>query len=475
MATDTPTLQQFVDRTPDLVDYFYNEVQSSPHTFVGERRSPGRSSPLPPAWSNWQEEQRAWREAAVLFDQSHHMPQLYIRGPGAFEMLKRLGVNSFANFVPGKAKQFVGCNPRGQMVGECVLYCHGGNDFELVSGMHFQNWVRFHAETGGYDVQWEQDLPTAENSGSRTRFRFGMDGPNAEAIFQEASEGGAPNIPFFNFARVRIAGCEVTALRHGMAGHKGVELSGRFEDGDKVRARVLDIGRKHGLKPGGAVAYFSACAEGGWMPYPTPAVYTGEDMRAYREWLPANSWEMRTQIGGSFRSRDIEDYYVTPWDMGYDRIIKFDHDFIGAEALQAMEKGPRRTAMSLVWNHEDVVRITQSLYGSELPYKHIAYPQASYCFQQNDAVRTGDGRLVGLSCFAGYSINEREMISLALIDRDHAEVGTELTLTWGEPDGGSRKLHVERHRQAPVRVKVGPRPYARAVQEMRAADLVRKA
>ena len=34
-----------------------------------------------PEFSNWRDEQRAWRETCVLFDQSHHMVNLFITGP----------------------------------------------------------------------------------------------------------------------------------------------------------------------------------------------------------------------------------------------------------------------------------------------------------------------------------------------------------------------------------------------------------
>ena len=35
-------------------------------------------------------------------------------------------------------------------------------------------------------------------------------------------------------------------------------------------------------------------------------------------------------------SDSIEDYYLTPWDLGYGAFVKFDHDFIGREALEKM-------------------------------------------------------------------------------------------------------------------------------------------
>ena len=38
---------------------------------------------VPTEFSNWRDEQLAWRERAVLFDQSHHMAEITIRGPDA--------------------------------------------------------------------------------------------------------------------------------------------------------------------------------------------------------------------------------------------------------------------------------------------------------------------------------------------------------------------------------------------------------
>ncbi|MCC6829391.1 MAG: hypothetical protein IT550_14305 [Novosphingobium sp.] len=298
------SLQGLLDSLPDIVEFLYNDTPG-PHS-----RGQSSLSPVPVEVSNWRTEQRAWRETAVLFDQSHHMPELFLKGPDAFALLNRIGINSLANLKPGVAKQFVGCNARGQVIGDCVLHDLGNDTYELISGMPLLNWVHFHAETGGYDVTVVRDHNTSDNpTGRRTNFRFGMDGPNAGAIFDAVVEGGAPEIKFFRTAKVRIAGVEVLALRHGMAGHKGVEMSGPYESGPAVRAAILAAGEKFGLQAGGSKAYFSSAFESGWIAYPLPAIYTGEDMRAFREWLPANGWEAKFQIAGSFRSSNIEDLY----------------------------------------------------------------------------------------------------------------------------------------------------------------------
>ena len=73
---------------------------------------------------------------------------------------------------------------------------------------------------------------------------------------------------------------------------------------------------------------------------------------------------------------------------------------------------------------------------------------------------TKNGKTVGISTWAGYSFNERSMLSLAILDQEHADVGTDVTVVWGEEGGGSSKPTVERHTQVEIRAKVGPVPYA---------------
>ena len=52
---------------------------------------------VPSEFSNWRDEQVAWRETSALFDQSHHMTDLYVEGPDVVRLLSDLGVNTFAN------------------------------------------------------------------------------------------------------------------------------------------------------------------------------------------------------------------------------------------------------------------------------------------------------------------------------------------------------------------------------------------
>ena len=461
------SLQDLIDSTPDLVDYLYNDSPGA--------HSRGRAdlTPVRQEFTNWRDEQRSWRESAVLFDQSHHMPELIVSGPDAKKLLEHVGVNSLANLEPGRAKQFIGVTERGQMIGDCILYALEGDTFELVSSMPLLNWVEYQILTGDWDVTYERDNNTSDNpSQTRKRFRYQLDGPNAGAIFDEIVEGGVPDIGPFRTATARISGVDVMVLRHSMSGHRGYEISGPYEQGESVvLPAILDAGGRHGLLQAGAKTYFSASFEGGWMAYPLPAVYTGEELRAYREWLPADSWEGKFQLAGSFRPDSIEEYYVTPYDMGYGKLVSFDHEFIGRAALEAIAQRPTLSKVTLVWNKEEILKVMGSLFeDEELPYKYIELPVADYGnLTHRDEVYTLSGELIGVATKVGYTINERKLMSLAMVDLDRVAIGDEVEIVWGERDGGSRKPRVERHRQVRVRATVAPAPKAAAPKLAKAA------
>jgi syringate O-demethylase len=95
--------------------------------------------------------------------------------------------------------------------------------------------------------------------------------------------------------------------------------------------------------------------------------------------------------------------------------------------------------------------------------KFMDWPAAVYAMHPFDAV-TVDGELVGLSTWIGYTANEGKMLTLAILDEEYAEPGTEVTLVWGEEDGGSRKPNVERHVQTELGAVVSPAPYVEAVR-----------
>ncbi|HEU4624750.1 MAG TPA: hypothetical protein VFS52_08325 [Steroidobacteraceae bacterium] len=440
------------------------------------RNSPTGPNPYPGVFSeytNWRDEQRAWQETAVLFNQSYHMTDMYVEGPDAVKLLNSLGVNSFKGFEVDKAKQYVPVNYDGYVIGDVILFYLAPNKFNLVGRPPVHNWVQYHAITNKYDVKLERDERTADSGGANRKvYRYQIQGPNAMKIMEKALGKTPPELKFFNMTTLKIGKREVRALRHGMAGQPGFELFGPWAEGEEVKQLLVDAGKDYGLRLVGARAYSSNTLESGWIPSPMAAVYSGDKMKPYREYLPANGFEGRASLGGSFYSNNIEDYYLTPYDLGYGPFVKFDHDFIGREALEQKAKGPHRKKVTLALNDEDVTRAIGTQFGTKGRgrAKFIDWPSAVYSMYPYDKVLARDGKLAGISTWVGYSSNERKMLTLAILDEAYAKPGTQVTFVWGEEGGGSKKPTVESHEQFEIRAIVSPVPYSEVAREHYAED-----
>lgn len=450
------SLEDVLQAAGNTVEMLRN-LQNGPNVYPG----------VPPEYSNWRDEQQAWQDSCVLFNQSYHMADLLVEGPDALKMLNYLSINSFKNFAPNKAKQFVPCTPEGFIIGDVILFYLAENTFNLVGRIPVLNWVRFHAATGDFDVKVTLDERSAARPDpfGRKAYRYQIQGPNAMKLMTKVLGKAPPELKFFQMADITIAGKTVGALRHGMAGQPGYEIYGPTADGEAVHAAFVEAGDEFGLRLVGGRAYSSNTLESGWIPSPLPAVYTGGAMmKAYREWLPADTYEANASIGGSMNSSNIEDYYFTPWDIGYGPFIKFDHDFIGREALEKMAEQPKRVKVTLALESKDILGAIGSQLEKGDRAKFIEFPSAVYSMHPFDRVEV-NGKVVGLSTWVGYSSNERTMLTLAILDAEYAKPGTEVTFIWGEENGGTTKPAVEKHAQSEIRAIVSPVPYAAVARE----------
>jgi vanillate/3-O-methylgallate O-demethylase len=423
-----------------------------------------------PEFTNWRDEQGAWRDHAVLFDQSHHMDELIVEGPDAEKFLAYVGINGFGNFDLNRAKHFVPVTPAGHVIGDMIIFRERTDKFILVGRAPTANWVRFQAAIGEWQVRLFHDprsnsRPDGERI-LRTHYRFQIQGPDAPAIFEKINGSPVPDIQFFHVNEINIGSKKVQALRHGMAGAPGLEIWGPYADKSYIQSTILQAARDIGvnLVQVGSRAYSTNTLESGWIPSPLPGIYTGDGMmQDYRNWLGADSYEAAGSIGGSYVSNDISDYYVNPFELGYGFYIGWKKDdFIGKSALQKMKDGPNRKKVTFEWNKEDVLKIIASGLEQGTPYKWIDFPQPNYASSTADMVMQGD-KMMGMSMFNGYSWNERCFLSLGVVDQS-VEVGDVLTMKWGEPEQ-TGKTSAEAHQQTEIRVRVSDTPYAKDARE----------
>jgi glycine cleavage system aminomethyltransferase T len=375
-----------------------------------------------PEYAGWRQEQDAWHSGVSISDLSHHMFDTFIEGPGATRLLGAVSANNYESFAIGQAKQFIPVTNDGNIVTDGILMRTGDETYTLSGIPAAQNWVRYHGEKGGYDVSFVTDPSSAfRHGGDPALFRYQVQGPLAAGLIERAFGGPIPPARFFHSVPVSLDGRAFRALRHNMAGQAGFEFIGPWADAEAVKDALMSAGESFGLIHVGALAYASASVESGWIPSPVPGIYTDPDLLGYRAYLPLFGIEGKRPLNGSFFSEDIEDYYCTPYELGYGRSIFFNHDFIGRAALEKAKENARRTKVTLAFDPEDVRQAVGDDAGFLLTYARHRVEAGSV--------------LAGLTYQTATIDPAGTILSLTLIDKQFAQPGTEVSVVWGEHPG----------------------------------------
>src|SRR6202007_840257 len=118
---------------------------------------------------------------------------------------------------------------------------------------------------------------------------FQVQGPQSLMVVEKAAGHALADIPSFRVGSLEIAGTRGRALNH-------LQSSG--------------AGREVGMREVGGRAYPSMAIESGWLPSPTPAIFSGEGMREYRDWLGPDAWGAAASPGGTLFSHPNEDHFL---------------------------------------------------------------------------------------------------------------------------------------------------------------------
>jgi vanillate/3-O-methylgallate O-demethylase len=390
-------------------------------------------------YTNWIEESMSWKETCYLGDWTGaaRRSNVLAKGPDALRLFTYTGPNSTANWEVGRAKHLAECNSQGKVISDGVLirvaedeFVYGGNP-----------WCMYLSKKLGFQVEWTKLDTTA----------FQISGPNALFVVEQACGESLRDVKFMHYKMVKIAGHDVLALRQGMAGEVGFELQGPYEHYQEIYDAIWAAGQDWGMKRLGGrsvmLNHLEACFPTKGEAY-LPAIYD-EDMSEYLQYLRDTTVQHgKRHIGGSFESDDIRDWYRSPVELGWGKAIKFDHDFIGREALEKEVANPKRTMVTLEWNDDDVADVLSSIIRDENPYDFMDMPRDFKQRMNADKVLKG-GKLVGVATSRGYSATFRKMLSLCVIDIELSTPGTEVSVIWGAPG----------HRQKEIRAVVAKAPY----------------
>lgn len=158
----------------------------------------------------------------------------------------------------------------------------------------------------------------------------------------------------------------------------------------------------------------------------------------------SDQWKGRPPplLSGSM-GQDIRLRYRNPVELGWAHTIRFDHEFIGRQALEKEVAQPRRAVVTLEWNTDDVVDVYASQYRlgehyTPMEANHSSQYKGRHQLYADQVLK--NGKLVGVSSGRMYSYSYRKMISMCSVDMEHSTLGTEVSVLWGE--AGTRQKEV---------------------------------
>ena len=384
-----------------------------------------------PEYTDWMDESMSWKETCMIGDWSF-LWERHFKGPDARKFLSDISATSFEKFDIGQAKHIIHCNQAGKVIQEGIVSRISEEDFVTFGqGSYYADYM---LRKGGYNATSQED----------DWFNYQVQGPNALYVMEKAAGESIRDIDFMRFRTIRIAGHDVIALRQGMTGEIGYELQGPAADGREVYDAILKAGQEFGIRRLGGrtvmINHLEAC-------YPTvgkdyiPAIHSG-DAKGYGDELrglvpPLFTWH--NKIAGSFEADDVSAWYRSPIELGWSKVVKFDHDFFGRKALEEEAAHPKRTIVTLVWNPDDILDVYASLFRQGKPYDYMELPIQPQWYMYADKVLK-NGKLVGVTTSRGYSYYFRQMISLCTIDVEHSKPGTEVGVGWGNPGKPQKEI-----------------------------------
>jgi glycine cleavage system aminomethyltransferase T len=391
-----------------------------------------RSMPSPWEFNGWKPESLSWKRGCYIHGGlSGRGGQVRYQGRDAAAFLESICINNFTRFRPGTAKHAVMCTPKGLIAAHGVLQRMADDDFRLFASGPWAPYM--HSKTG---LEVEQ---TVED-----RFLFQVAGPTSLQTLEAATGESLRDIGFLRFRDSQIGGKTVQVMRIGMAGTLAYELHGSSEDGPEIYDAVFQAGGPFGIERLGWQTYTVNHVEGGFPQANWTFLGAAHDDPDFLTHPDKLRW-MPPDVSGSVDPSDMRARYRTPHEVGWEKSIQLDHDFVGRDAIERELVNPKRTIVTLEWNTDDVMDVYASLFRDGAEYKTFELPTTPH-FRRMIAYADHtlcNGKLAGISSGTCYSYHFRKMISLCTIDREFAELGTGVVVKWGDFGGPIKDIRAK--------------------------------
>ncbi len=393
----------------------YNEPTT--YVVVGEQLRPWE-------YNGWKPESLSWKKTCYIHT-GLSGGVVCIDGPDADEFVQSLCTNSLKKFPEGSMRHAIMCDDNGLIAAHGILQRYDSGLYRHFAG---GPWPFYKALTSKMNVKawWEE------------RYLTQIAGPRSLEAVQRACNEDLSDLEFLKYRTIKIAGKVVEVGRIGMSGNLAYEVRGPLEEGPAVFDAIYQANRDIGIERLGWRTYLVNHVEGG---FPQACWTFGMAVtldEGFREFIGADHFSLHSPRTGSYDPADDRARMRNPFEVNWGNAVRFNHDFVGRDALEKAAAEPGRRTVTLRWNAEDVIDIYASLFRKGEEYKTMDLPTtptwAHGMLEHADRV-LHDGKLVGISSSTIYSYHFRETISMGCIDEHLAEPGTELVVQWGDHGG----------------------------------------
>ncbi|GAB4348548.1 MAG: glycine cleavage system aminomethyltransferase GcvT [Flammeovirgaceae bacterium] len=284
------------------------------HVQLGAKMVDFAGYEMPVRYSSDIEEHKTVREGVGVFDVSH-MGEFIIKGKGALPLIQKVTTNDASKLTIGKAQYSCLTNDKGGIVDDLIVYQLSEEEYMMVvNASNIEkdwNWIKSHNSFGAEMQNISEDTCL-----------FAVQGALAERTLQKLTDIQLNQIPYYAFAKGKLAGIEMIISATGYTGAGGFELYVPQKHALEVWNQIFQAGKPFNIKPIGLAA---------------------------RDTL-------RLEMGFCLYGNDIDDN-TSPLEAGLGWITKFNKDFIAANLLKKQkEEGLKRKLIGLVMIDKGVPR-----------------------------------------------------------------------------------------------------------------------
>ncbi|MBS7525302.1 aminomethyltransferase family protein [Fusibacter paucivorans] len=288
---------------------------------------------------------------------------LVVTGEDADSFLDKMFAKPIANLKIGKARYTTMLNEEGIIIDDVVIFRLEEKKFWITTLFVRKMIAWFDQHKGDSSVAYTDETPSWE--------MYAVQGPNSKALINAIAKEDVEDQSFFSIRDNKIDDIPVKITRAGFTGEKmGFEIYVAPDKAPLIEAKLAEAGK----------------------------AFDALQVTEFQVMV----WTLATEKG-FYLMGDIA--YTNPFEVGLERGIKWDRDFIGKEALEKVkEEGPKRQMVGFVVDNEE----------AHIPDRAKGGPGVLIYV---------DGKAVGRVAKFTYGFTAGRSIGIAVVDSENAKIG----------------------------------------------------